>query len=75
MLSETLLKSNLLQQAVPSETSADCENNMAIGRWRKLKGIAMVRLADGSVMKAEVHWYEAHGIGRKEVKVKRLLKE
>jgi hypothetical protein len=45
------------------------------GRWRKLKGIAMVRLADGSVMKAEVHWYEAHGIGRKEVKVKRLLEE
>ena len=45
-----------------------------IGRWRKLKGIAMVRLADGSVMKAEVHWDEAHGIGRKEVKVKRLLK-
>ncbi len=45
------------------------------GRWRKLKGIAMVRLADGYVTKAEVHWYEAHGVGRKEVKVKRLLKE
>lgn len=45
------------------------------GRWRKLKGIAMVRLADGSIAKAEVHWYEAHGIGRKEVKVKRILKE
>ena len=45
------------------------------GRWRKLKGVMLVRLADGSVMNAEVHWYETHGIGRKEVKVKRLLKE
>jgi hypothetical protein len=45
------------------------------GRWRKLKGIAMVRLPDGFISKAEVHWYEAHGIGRKEVKVKRLLNE
>ena len=43
------------------------------GWWRKLKGTAMVRLPDGSVCRAEVHWYEAHGIGRKELKVKRLL--
>ena len=43
------------------------------GRWRKLKGIARVRLADGEVLKAEVHWYEAHGIGKKELKIKRLL--
>ncbi len=43
------------------------------GRWRKRKGIAHIRLADGSVGKAEVHWYEAHGIGRKEIKIKRLL--
>lgn len=43
------------------------------GRWRKLKGIARVRLPDGVVCKAEVHWYEAHGIGKKELKVKRLL--
>jgi len=35
------------------------------GRWRKMKGIAKVRLADGSIHTAEVHWYEAHGIGRK----------
>jgi len=35
------------------------------GRWRKLKGIARVRLVDGSIHTAEVHWYEAHGIGRK----------
>ena len=44
------------------------------GRWRKLKGIAAVRLLDGSIYNAEVHWYEAHGIGRKEVKIARLLK-
>jgi hypothetical protein len=37
------------------------------GRWRKLKGIARVRLVDGSIHTAEVHWYEAHGIGRKEL--------
>ena len=43
------------------------------GRWRKLKGIARVRLPDGVVSKAEVHWYEAHGIGKKELKIKRLL--
>ena len=43
------------------------------GRWRKLKGIATVRLDDGSLRSAEVHWYEAHGIGRKKMKIKRLL--
>ena len=40
------------------------------GRWRKLKGIARVRLIDGTVHTAEVHWYEAHGIGRRELKIK-----
>src|SRR6266702_1242187 len=43
------------------------------GRWRKRKGIARVRLADGSLHGAEVHWYEAAGIGRKEYKIKHLL--
>ena len=43
------------------------------GRWRKLKGIAQVRLPSGSIRQAELHWYEAHGIGRKKLKVKRLL--
>ncbi len=43
------------------------------GRWRKRKGIAMVRLADETVHQAEVHWYEATGIGRKEMKIKYLL--
>ena len=43
------------------------------GRWRKRKGVARVRLKDGSVYLAEVHWYEAAGIGRKEFKIKHLL--
>ena len=40
------------------------------GHWRKLRGIAKVRLLDGTIHTAEVHWYEAHGIGRKELKLK-----
>jgi hypothetical protein len=43
------------------------------GRWRKLKGIATVRLQTGRVCRAEVHWYEAHGKGRKMLKIKRIL--
>ena len=43
------------------------------GRWRKLKGVARVRLAKGTVRVAEVHWYEAHGIGRRKMKIKRFL--
>lgn len=42
-------------------------------RWRKRKGVARVRLTDGSIHAAEIHWYEASGIGRKEFKIKRLL--
>ncbi len=44
-------------------------------RWRKLKGRATVRLSDGTICKTEVHWYEAHGIGKKEMKIKRILEE
>ncbi|HVG79608.1 MAG TPA: hypothetical protein VNF03_15795 [Patescibacteria group bacterium] len=43
------------------------------GRWRKLKGVALIRLPDGTIRKAELHWYEAHGIGKKEIKLKRYL--
>ena len=43
------------------------------GRWRKLKGIARVRLRSGRIRLAELHWYEAHGIGRREMKRKRYL--
>jgi len=45
------------------------------GRWRKRKGIVRVRLEDGEELLAEVHWYEAHGIGRKELKIKRYIDE
>jgi len=43
------------------------------GNWRKKKGVAMVKLPDGTVAKAEIHWYEAHGIGKVKLKIKRWL--
>jgi hypothetical protein len=43
------------------------------GRWRKLKGVASVRLANGAIRKVELHWFEAHGIGQRELKIKRYL--
>jgi len=43
------------------------------GRWRKLKGTATVQLDNGSICEAEVHWYEAHGIGKRKMKIKRFL--
>ena len=43
------------------------------GRWRKLKGVALIRLRSGTLRRAELHWYEAHGIGRKEIKRKRYV--
>jgi hypothetical protein len=46
-----------------------------VGRWRKLKGRGKVRLPDGTLCEAELHWYEAHGLGRKELKVKDLLED
>ena len=49
---------------------ARLRRHFGTGRWRKLKGLARVRLIDGTVHTAEVHWYEAHGIGRKEIKIK-----
>ncbi len=43
------------------------------GRWRKLKGVATVRILNGRIRKVELHWYEAHGIGKKKLKIKRYL--
>lgn len=43
------------------------------GRWRKLKGIALVKLPGGRMRRVELHWYEAHGIGKRKVKIKRYL--
>lgn len=44
------------------------------GRWRKMKGMATVQLADGTVCEAEIHWFEAHGIGRVDFKIKKVLR-
>lgn len=44
------------------------------GRWRKMKGIATVRLADGAICEAEIHWFETQGIGRKDFKIKRVVR-
>jgi hypothetical protein len=43
------------------------------GRWRKMKGVATIRLENGTTLRAELHWYEAHGIGRHEFKIKQIL--
>ena len=43
------------------------------GRWRKRKGVAAVKLPNGTIRRAELHWYEASGIGKKEFKIKRFL--
>ncbi len=49
--------------------------NYGAGRWRKLKGTGPIRLEDGTICEAELHWYEAHGIGKKEIKIKYILSE
>jgi hypothetical protein len=43
------------------------------GNWRKLKGVAHVRLPDGTIAEAEIHWFEVHGIGKRRMKIKRLI--
>ena len=50
------------------------EKSYGKGRWRKRKGIARIRFADGSVYTAEIHFYKAHGVGRKEAKLKRIYR-
>ena len=45
------------------------------GRWRKMKGTAAVRLPNGALRMVELHWYEAHGIGKRNMKIKRYLDE
>jgi hypothetical protein len=44
-----------------------------VGRWRKMKGEALIRLASGALRRAELHWYEAHGVGKRNMKFKRYL--
>jgi hypothetical protein len=52
---------------------ADLKKEFGGKNWRKLKGTATVKLEDGSLHEAEVHWYEAHGVGKRKMKIKRLL--
>ena len=49
------------------------ERTYGKGRWRKMKGIGTVKLADATICEAEIHWFEAHGIGRKDFKIKRVF--
>lgn len=52
---------------------ARLQKHHGIGRWRKRKGFGLVRLQTGEVVEAELHWYEAVGIGRRELKIKRFM--
>lgn len=49
------------------------QKQFGIGRWRKMKGVAKIRLQSGRIRNAELHWYEAHSIGKKKMKIKRFL--
>jgi len=50
------------------------EHTYGKGRWRKMKGVATIQLADGTIGEAEIHWFEAHGVGRKDFKIKRVIR-
>ena len=50
------------------------ERTYGKGRWRKMRGMSTVRLADGTICEAEIHWFEAHGVGRKDFKIKRVIR-
>jgi len=64
---ETIAAGNVIREL------ARLQKQYGKGRWRKLKGVALVRLASGRIRRAELHWYEAHGIGKREMKRKRYL--
>lgn len=64
---ETLAESNAIRE-LPRLVKAH-----GFGRWRKRKGVADVETAGGAVRRVELHWYEAHGIGSVEMKIKRYL--
>jgi hypothetical protein len=50
------------------------ERTYGRGHWKKKKGIATVRLADTTICEAEIHWFEAHGRGRQDFKIKRVIR-
>jgi hypothetical protein len=81
-MAETSMEFALLGEIMNVETFASGRGirNLALlnkkyglGKWRKRKGVALIQLKDGSECLAELHWFEASGIGRKEMKVKWLL--
>ena len=69
----TIAESEIIAAGRGIRELARLQKQYGRGRWRKLKGAATVLLTDGSARAAEVHWYEANGIGRKEFKIKRFL--
>ncbi len=64
---ETIAKGNGIREI------AALRAKYGLGNWRKMKGVAHVQLPDGSTALAEVHWYEAHGIGKVKLKIKEWL--
>ncbi len=81
-MAETSMEFAILGEIMNVETFASgrgirnlalLNKNYGLGKWRKRKGVALIRLKDGSECLAELHWFEATGIGRKEMKVKWLL--
>lgn len=63
----------IIARGVSVRERARLRAQFGVGRWRKLKGLPLVELGDGSFRHAEVHWFEAHGIGRRKLKIKRFL--
>jgi hypothetical protein len=68
-----ITKVTLIARGVGLRAGAKLRRKYGGANWRKLKGIARVRLTGGNERIAEVHWYEAHGIGKKDRKIKRFL--
>ncbi len=64
----------VIARGVGVRARAHLKKTYGPGRWRKLKGVATIQYADGRTCIAELHWYEAHGIGRRDYKVKRILR-
>jgi hypothetical protein len=67
---ETLREIEIIARGVSLRDRARLRKYYGRGKWRKLKGIARVRLPDDRIRLAEIHWYEAHGIGKREFKIK-----
>jgi len=70
-----LAKSGIPKRLLAVLVSGSCRGfaRFTVGLWRKRKGFATVRLSDGSLREAEIHWYEATGIGKREFKTKRYV--